>query len=91
MTPTECPSPFFADQLEAKCCENVMGNRWVAIRHPNNDKYEPKNALVFSEHRIVQLTVWLIKAARWVSEGTAKGGKPKKSNRKTKKVQNAKS
>jgi len=87
MTPTECPSPFFADDLEAKCCENVMGNRWVAIRHPNNNVYEPKNALVFSEHRITQLTVWLMKAARWVSEGT----KTKKAKRKTKKVQNAKS
>jgi hypothetical protein len=89
MTPTECPSPFTTDQIEAVCCENVIGNRWVAIRHPKNDKYDPKNALLFSEHRITQLTVWLMKAARWVSEGKPKNGKIKKA--KPKKMQNAKS
>jgi hypothetical protein len=89
---TPCPSPFFGDNVEAKCCEDVLGNRWVIIRHPKKTAYNDKTASMSSEHRIVQFTVWLMKAARWISEGNQikKSNKKKNSKKnKNKKEQNA--
>ena len=87
---TSCPSVFFGDNVQAKCCEDVLGNRWMTIKHPHKNDHNHKIAAMYSEHRIVQLTVWLMQAARWVSEGNQiKKSNKKKKSRKNKKEQNA--
>lgn len=87
-----CPADYVVpDHLEAKCCENVLGDRWISITHPKNTQYNVKPATLFSEHKITNLTVWLMKAARWVAEGKNYNGNQNARKKKKQKVSHANS